>query len=413
MKKIPTYEEALALVNKDNSPFYESKSVLNGYNVSTFNYRLAQWSDFNVSGALEMRGITYVFNTDGTLYKVFPLLEKFFNLNQVPTTEYSVIKDLTIKSIYNKEDGSVASFIRLPDGAVFGKSKMSVVTEQAEGIMRVYRSNSSVKTFVDWTLDNNITAIFEYVAPHNKIVLNYFKEDLILLRLRDNLTGELLDLNDYASMLDGLTVVKAENELTLDKLIELAKSVEFKEGWIVQFTNGLLIKIKSDWYFKLHGLLTEDLYKENIVIGYILNDEIDDIIAQVPVADILSHERINKLIDLVKKEIELKILDIKSSYDRNFLIAGSRKEYALKFIKTDRNFAYVMRLVNAIELSKLSEVEILDLYETFELYEAAIKKCDVYELAKDYIADKTKRLLIAREWLKSIDPTLFFMDEEV
>lgn len=410
--KIPSYEEALALVNREGSPFYESKSEIKGFKVSTFNYRLAQWSDFNVPGALEMRGITYVFNTDGTIYKVFPLLEKFFNLNQVPTTEYSVVRNYDIKSVYNKEDGSVASFIKLPDGTVFGKSKMSVITEQAEGIMRVYNNNELVKNFVDWTLDNDITAIFEYVAPHNKIVLNYAKEDLILLRLRDNLTGKLLDLNDYISIIGDLRVAKSENEFTLDELIKLAQVVEDKEGWIVEFANGLLMKVKTEWYFRLHGLLTDDLYKENVVIGYILNDEIDDIIAQIPVNDLISHERVEKLIDIVKKEIEYKIADIQKSYDDNYLSVASRKEYALKFRKVDKNFAYVMKLVDGIELAKMSKEEILETFETFEMYEASVKRCDVYELAKNYIHENTKKLLIAREWLKSIDPTLFFVDTE-
>jgi hypothetical protein len=50
-----------------------SKTVVDGYSVSTFNYRLAQFSDFEnpIEGSelngYEMR-ITYVFNTDGSLF---------------------------------------------------------------------------------------------------------------------------------------------------------------------------------------------------------------------------------------------------------------------------------------------------------------------------------------------------------
>lgn len=366
---IPTYDEALALVNRENSPFYESKSELNGFKVSTFNYRLAQWSDFNAPGALEMRGITYVFNADGTVYKVFPLLEKFFNLNQVPTTEYSAVKNFKIKSIYNKEDGSVASFIRLPDGTVFGKSKMSVITEQAEGIMRVYRANAAVRTFVDWTLDNDLTAVFEYVAPHNKIVLNYAKEDLILLRLRDNLTGELLDLNDYASIIGDLNVAKAENEFTLDQLIELAQSVEDKEGWIVEFTNGLLMKIKTAFYFRLHGLFTEDLNRENIIIDYILKDEIDDVLSKIP-DDKDTIVRIGNIVEKVRYALDKKSKEIDTLYDK-YLSINDRKEFAILYNKNE-NFGYVMSILNGK---------------------------NSYELAKDYLSRKTNKLLSAREWL--------------
>jgi hypothetical protein len=37
---------------------------------------------------------------------------------------------------------------------------------------------------------------------------------------------------------------------------------------------------------------------------------------------------------------------------------------------------------------------------------------DPFDLAKSYIREKTKRLQMAREWLKNIDPTLFFKDVE-
>jgi hypothetical protein len=43
-------------------------------------------------------------------------------------------------------------------------------------------------------LDNGIDATFEYVSPMNRIVLRHLQEELILLRMRDNKTGEYLDL---------------------------------------------------------------------------------------------------------------------------------------------------------------------------------------------------------------------------
>ena len=41
-----SYEEAVALTLGIDAPFYESKFVVEGYDVSIFNYRLAQYSDF-------------------------------------------------------------------------------------------------------------------------------------------------------------------------------------------------------------------------------------------------------------------------------------------------------------------------------------------------------------------------------
>jgi T4 RnlA family RNA ligase len=396
MLNLITYNEAVTLTIGSDATFYESKFVVDGYNISIFNYRLAQYSDFKVNSAFEMRGLTFVFNKDGSLYKRYILLHKFFNLNQVEESQYSLIKDLEIKSISNKEDGSVASFIRLPNGKVIAKSKMSFDSNQAIGMMRLYNSNKELREFINFTLDNDLVAVFEYVAPDNRIVLRYNKEELILLRLRDNNTGEYLDLTNYLKEIGSIRVAPSE-VLTLDKVIELVNNVEDKEGWIIQFTNGLFIKIKTDWYFRLHGLLTNDICRENIIIGYILDDLIDDIIAQIPEDEVESHDRINKIISIVKSSISEKADDILKSYDL-FLEGGvgrdwegdlrlqlMRKSFALKYRK-DPNFGYVMSLS---------------------------KGADVYDLAKDWVRDKTKKLNIARDWLITKDSTLSFLDGDL
>jgi T4 RnlA family RNA ligase len=418
MKKIyniPSYSDALELSSRTDV-FYESKSVVDGYSISTFNYRLAQFSDFenpikdSELKGYEMRGITYVFNTDGSLFNRHILLDKFFNLNQVESSGYSVVKDFKIKSIYNKEDGSIASFVRLPNGKVLGKSKMSFESDQAIGITRVYNTNEEVKNFVDWTLDNGIDAVFEYVSPMNRIVLRYLKEELILLRLRDNKTGEYLDLNDYLDKIGSIRIAPSETG-TLDELIERSKVEIDREGWVVLFDNGVMIKLKTEWYFLLHNLLTEDVTKENVLIGYILKDEIDDVIAQIPEDEKELHERIEKIISIVRKEVSKKIVDINKSYE-NYLTVGSRKEYAIQFRNKDINFGQVMQLVKADELKKLSREEILEIYESYEKYENIIKNCDVYELAKAWVSNETNKLFIAREWLEKLDETLFFKETE-
>ena len=389
-----SYNEAVALTLGIDAPFYESKFVVEGYDVSIFNYRLAMYSDFIDNLAFEMRGLTFVFNEDGSLFNRYLLLHKFFNLNQVPESQYSLVEDLGIRSIYNKEDGSVASFVRLPNGSVLGKSKMSFESDQAAGMNRLYKSNADLKRFVDWSLDNDYVAVFEYVAPNNRIVLRYLDEELILLRLRDNKTGEYLDLSKFSKEIGSLKVAPSD-VASLDELVDLAHIVEDKEGWIIEFSNGLFIKIKTSWYVSLHGLLTDDLYREHVLVKYILDEKIDDILGQIPENEFESHERINKIISVVKNSISEKVNDISKSYDL-FLEGGvdkdwtgdlrlqlMRKTFALKYRK-ERNFGYVMSLSKG--------------------------NTDVYDLAKDWVSDQTRKLKIAREFLKERDPSLFFID---
>ena len=141
------------------------------------------------------------------------------------------------------------------------------------------------------------------------------------------------------------------------------------------------------WCIYLQTILTStnDIYREHIIIGHILDDKIDDILGQIPEDEKEAHERIEKIITIVKKVIDEKVQDIKKSYQVYLDMDSNNKEYALKYYKKEPNFGYVMQMA---------------------------KGGDPYELAKDWLRDKTKRLMIARDFLKEKDPTLFFQEPD-
>ena len=421
---IPTYEQCLELCSGEEAPFYESKMIVDGFNVSVFNYRLAQYKDFanpipdkpELKGH-EMRGLTFVFNEDGSLFNRYVLLEKFFNLNQVPESLYSVVKNYKIKFVNNKEDGSIASFIKLPNGKIVGKSKMGFDNDQADGINRVYKTNKEIKSLVNWALDNNIVPIFEYVAPNNRIVLRYPSEELILLRLRDNITGKHIDIRDHLDKVGSIRVAPFEDEIhDLDKLIELTATQVDKEGSIVtcedEHGRDFFFKLKTPWYCERHGLLTEDLYREHIIIGYILDDKIDDILGQIPEDEKEAHIRINKIITIVKKALNDKSVEIEKMYQDYIKSGMSRKDYALLPREANPNFSFVMSMVKADDMRKLSKEDILKYYGTVDRYEKSLQRCEPYEIAKEWLRDLTKRLNLSRSWLQTKDKTLFFQDPE-
>jgi T4 RnlA family RNA ligase len=413
---IPSYEECVDICSSTDSAFYETKTEVDGYSISLFNYRLASFNDFNNKKNKELRGLAFVFNKDGTLYKRFILLEKFFNLNQVPETLYSVVKNYKIKFISNKEDGSIASFIKLPSGKIVGRSKMGFDNDQSNGINKIYNTNPDVKKFVDWCLSQDIIAVFEYVAPQNRIVLKYSEEELILLRLRDNKTGKHIDIRDHLDKIGSIKIAPFEDDIKdLDHLIELTVTQVDKEGSIVtcedEWGRDFFFKIKCPWYMERHGLLTDDIYREHIIIGYILDDKIDDILGQIPEEEKEAHERIRKIISIVKRALNKKVVEINLAYKEYVESGLSKKEYALKN-KTNSNFPFVMNMDKAEKLKVMAKEEILDIYDDMESYERALKRCQPYEMSVEWLRDKTKRLEIAREWLEGEDSTLFFTDPE-
>jgi T4 RnlA family RNA ligase len=385
---LPTYEEAKAIAERyDNFQFYEKEQTVDGYNIRTFNYRLVGYNDFvNPLGedsdvkAFELRGLSYVFNEDGSLYKRFLLMNKFFNLNQVESTLYDKIKHLKFKAVHNKEDGSVINFIKLPNGRTLAKSKMQVDNEQATKALEVYNNKPEIKEVVEWALGNDIMPIFEYVSPTNRVVLKYKETDLVLLRLRCLTTGKYLDLNTYPK-LNEVRVVETEEYSSWDELNRLAETVSEKEGWVVTLEDNDevdLVKRKTTWYCDRHHLLTDEVYREDFIIRKTVDNTIDDVIAQVDQDDTEVLDIIDKVVDTTVDYIKRAVKKTEDTLELfNSEFASDKKSFVLGYGKKDKYFSYTLAVVNG--------------------------KADVLEVVQKDLLDNTNKLERARSFVEKGD----------
>ena len=359
---LPSYQDCIEICQKSDGIFYESKFTIDGYNISIFNYRLTTYNDFVNYNAFELRGLTFIFNSDGSLYKRFLLMEKFFNVNENESTLFDVLKDKKVSSVYLKEDGSIISFVELPNGKIVAKSKMSFESEQAIMAQKLFEANPNINEFVKDCLSKDLSPIFEYVGPINRIVVKYDKSDLILLRLRDNRTGKYL-------LIDGYDISKPMNfKFTLNDLMNLKVSLESIEGWIVEFVDGQKVKIKTDWYHSLHRILTDYSNREDYLIDMILDEKIDDVLS---VLDYGSENRnfVEEVIYITNK----KLLEMSNEVDRVLsTYTGDRKSFALEY--KDHDLFWIMTQV--------------------------INGKDKMEVIKFLIKKKTYRLSEARDWMK-------------
>ena len=300
MRFIPTYEEAVAICQR-NPVFYETKHKVNGYDVSVFNYRLATYGDFKTENAFEMRGLTFVFNTDGSLYKRFLGLHKFFNVNETEITQAHEIKDYEVINVSNKLDGSMITFIELPNKEIVAKTKNAFDADQTKRAMKMFGDDETLKSFIREQLDKGHCVFFEYTSPLNRIVIKYSVSSLSLIKIRDSLTGEYIFTE---SVPEGLKI--AENEtfdfVSLDDLMKKYETLEDKEGSVITFRKPdgeqLLVKVKTADYFAKHHLMTEFIYQENEIVEMILNETIDDVLSLIDDDEV--RERINGLIKTVQ-----------------------------------------------------------------------------------------------------------------
>jgi RNA ligase len=390
---IPTFQEAKAITDASEA-FYFTTSVVNGYTVYIFNYRLATYDDFVKYDAYELRGLTFIENNNQ--YERFILLEKFFNIDQTPATLTSALKELEITAVNDKLDGSIIQFVKFPNGLVQAKSKMSFISEQAIMAQTYYERNIELQTFVASSFNDGFMPIFELVGRKNTIVIDYSNKmnnkelgfELRLIQIRNNNTGEYIKINNPETIkyLAKQGIACAEHfkkekypELyTVDSLNALSETIENIEGWVVQFSNGLKVKKKTAWYNRLHGSISE--LREDLIIELILNEQIDDILGMLNEGT-EKRQSIEEIIKKVSHEFNHLVVEYKELRRKFFQdFAENRKMFVHKH-QHNKMFSSVMKGLN----KSGNSVE--------ELAEAEIKK---------YILNKTKTLSKAKIFLEDI-----------
>lgn len=370
-KRIPTYEDCKNIVNaKGDLIFYETIHKINNCKISVFNYRLANYTDFidDEIDYREIRGLCFVFNSDETSHKRYLMLNKFWNINQVTETLYNNIKDLKIKSVYNKEDGSLLSFIKV-NGRIIPKTKMGFDNDQTIEAEKIYNTNEKIRNFIDTCLNNNIVSFWEFVSFKNKIVLNYDEPNLILLKLRDNNTGEYLDIEKYRDL--GFSVVKSINFTDLETLMIDVEKEKGIEGVVITFEDNYMVKMKSTEYFVKHKLLTEDANREDIVISMILNETIDDIKSQLDIVnDKEKIEWIEEIEEIVKVFMTERINEV-----NNLILEfkGDIKDFAIRNNK-NKNFSLAITIIRGND--------------------------DVFKVVTNWLLNQTNKLEKARSFIK-------------
>lgn len=290
MTYIITYEDAKKVCDHYNDFNFSEHQYRHGkYKISTFDYFICGYNDFANPlpndpsiHAFDMRGITFVFDEDGSLWNRYLMLPKFFNLNQVESTQYNIVKDKKIIHIANKEDGSLVTFMLLPNDKLFAKTIRGFSNDQVTAAMQILYKYEEHVIWVKNLLKSGFTPLFEYVSWDNRIVLKYSTPELRFIGIRDNTDGSFIPASSLKDIVvpDDIYCTKSENA-TLDELIERAKTEEDKEGWVVMFDDGQMIKIKTAWYFNVHGIRTESVFREDFIIKNHFEEKLDDIVAQL------------------------------------------------------------------------------------------------------------------------------------
>lgn len=244
--------------------------IVDGQEFRIVCYMIASPDLWDVPNALECRGIT--FDSEGNC--VCRTMEKFFNINE---NRYSQLANFNFNYALasDKLDGSMISIVRV-NNKLYCKTKKSFYSSVALSAQEYFDTQPNLQALSNYMIDKGWTPTFEYESPKNQIVIQQTKEKMTLLLARHNETGSYGARGELRCLADKFNVlfVSFMNVTNISNLILLAKEAIGIEGWVVQLQHGQRIKLKTDWYLRLHRLTN---YTERNIFDLVLSEEIDDL----------------------------------------------------------------------------------------------------------------------------------------
>lgn len=296
-------------------------------------FDMAGPEDFGAAIRRECRGI--IFDTEGHIMS--RPFHKFFNVNEREETQIHMIDMTQPHVIMEKMDGSMIRPLRM-NGMVRLATKMGVtdIAIESEKLL-----DANQYDWLEYMMADGLTPIFEYIAPTNKIVIDYSEPKLILTAVRNTITGTYIKNLQFGAPFE---VVPQYGSVDggLSDYIARARQQHGREGDIIRFATGHMLKIKNDWYVRIHK--TKDLIRtERNIADIIVNEQLDDVLPLLDATD-LSVVRAYELRFDAAIENVLGRLEGLVTLAR-ILHGGVKKEVAINFVpnlihKEDASFIF-------------------------------------------------------------------------
>ena len=309
----------LAVADREEIRFMKQS---NGTTVCS--YIIASAETFRDSYSREARGVVF----DATGKVIARPLHKFFNVNERPETQVAAIDWSKVRRVMLKRDGSMIHTVAFPeDGRNFTvKSKKSFESDVAKQSKKFLLQRENYIKFCTDMTNAGRTAIFEWTSPTARIVVGYKQEELQLLHVRENHTGIYLtqsELERLSAQYD-IPMVDMVPIFSPDMVQSLVETTENIEGWVIQFENGDMVKLKTKWYMDRHHAMT--FLRIRDIARMVVDESLDDLKAKL-VGDGIDIAQILEIEEKVVREIDYIIERVETAYEANKHL--ERKDFAI------------------------------------------------------------------------------------
>jgi RNA ligase len=266
---LPKKEDADFIVEHSKQFFRKDFEFL-GKKTSVYHYKQAKFEEFEKfkeKGSYELRGLTFIED------KRFLALHKFFELNQAPGWMEEDLKNKKVIKATEKIDGTMLQPVKLKEG-IFFKSKLRFDSYEALRANEIMKENRNIKEFIEYWYSQGKIPIFEYISPKTQVVMDYNREDLICIQVRDLKSGEyVLDFEKTAKRFSVSYPEVCTN--SFESFLKEKNICESKEGWVLIFEDMQFVKVKTAEYLKRHEILAK--IQPHNIIGLILDKKLDEV----------------------------------------------------------------------------------------------------------------------------------------
>lgn len=243
-------------------------------------YMFMDSKTFELPEAVECRGIAF----DDAGQIVSRPLHKFFNAGEkewlAPDRLLEREAAGEVAAAFEKIDGSMIATAWF-DGALHWRSKKSF-TSDVVSLTKEFLAlpeNEHIQEFSERMASSGYTVIYEITHPLARIVVAQEKPQLRILHVRHNRTGEYVLLDPQHSVHELIEAYRVPMvrrfNMSVIELFASLDSMHDQEGYVVQFTNGDMVKIKCPWYTRLHRSIT--FLRERDIALLALNECLDDV----------------------------------------------------------------------------------------------------------------------------------------
>lgn len=322
------YDALMAL--QSNDAFYYVDQEFKGTYYRIFLYRLASYGDFMLPGAIESRGITFEMQMYDGVLEPFDLvclpMQKFFNLGENPLTIGLNSDD--IARVMHKLDGSLISTVfSNTDNGYIVKTKGSFHSEQARAAAELLKLErfAELDKYCRLMTMCGYTVNMEYTAPDNRVVIGYNEPNLTILNVRHTRTGKYVPHTEIPKNLRVAEYPFMELAASKQEFVDSIKSMKGIEGFVMEYTNGLWVKVKTDEYCSLHKT-KDNLNSERKLFEACVLGAADDLIGLFA-DDLAAVDKIKKMQQYVYAQYNAASKTIQTFYAENSHL--SRKDYAI------------------------------------------------------------------------------------